>query len=142
MLTFADASALASQIEQDALIYNAANPGALLPLPVAILQGGLSFAEYTLTQGGNLVPYMPHDSTPPNSVYPNGIAASAGDPAGFITQLYSNDLGRAPTAADITFYEGVISGSPTNAEGYAMTLLYIGVSPESQQHNAHLMVHI
>lgn len=122
-LSSQDALALANQMTQDELIFNALNPGASAPLISAITWGGETFAEYTLTSNaGSLARYLP---TP----------TSVGDVDAFITGVFGNSLGRVPAASDISFYEHVVTAAPTAFQGFADIVLFVGLSPESYHHN-------
>ena len=125
---------LANQITQDDFIFNAAAPGYAPLLLAEIDWGTVTFAEYALTNQ-TLSHYLPHPGDSTHTPFP-------GDPAGFTTQVFENALGRAPAAAEITYYENVISqysNGPLGAlQGYAVALTGIALSPESYQHIAHL----
>ena len=126
-----------TQIAEDALIFNAANPGAIQQYGVlltALDVGGIGYGEFTLTLGGNLSQYLPTVSVP-TSAHPNPPPPSSGNPSGFVTQLFQNDLGRQPDPAALAYYGKMISDNPVNGIGYAMALVGVALSPESYQHN-------
>jgi hypothetical protein len=127
-------TALAAQIIQNELTWNALNPGYQAPLVQSLDWSGVTFAGYALTLGSTtgLGADLPTVSTP-TALYPNPPPASPGNPAAFITGLFENAVGRAPVAADLAYYSAEIAADPVN--GYATVLLGIASSPESYHHN-------
>lgn len=128
MTTIQDAQALAMQVHEDALMFNALNPGQSGPLLGSLTWGGLTFAEYvTSTDSGSLAQYLPSPTL-------------TGNPDAFISGVFQNALGRSASSADLTFYEHVIGATPHDALGFAEVVMYVGLSAESQAHNTHLTV--
>jgi hypothetical protein len=124
-----DPYALDRQIHLDSLIMNAVSPfgpGDSFPVFAALQWGGLTFAEYAFTLGGNLAQFYP-------------LNGGAGNPGAFVNQVFENALGRSASSSETAFYETVMSA---DANGWSETIMYVGLSPESQVHNAHLMVHV
>ena len=123
MTTYDEAQALASQITDDALVFNALNPSSSPSLVAAAEWGGLKFAEYALTNGaGTLAQYLP-------SITPGGNVDA------FIGGVFTNALGRSASASDLTFYEHVVSTAQDAFTGFAEVIMYVGLSPESRAHN-------
>lgn len=122
-LTGTEALDLAAQVSQDGLMFNTLNHNANFPLPGALTWGGIDFATYVLTSNaGALAQYLPGPTS-------NGNADA------FITGVFTNALGRSPTASDMSFYEHVVSSAPSAFHGFAEVVMYVGLSPESYQHN-------
>ena len=120
--TVAQASAAApaavAQIHNDALLFQAieGQSPAAAQLPLLAQASNDAFVGLEMT-------FMP--------AIRNYIAAD--DPAGFITAIYENAVGRIPEPGAIPFYEKVIAASP-NAAGWYQTIEYIGLSAEAHAH--------
>lgn len=125
MTTFTQASFLENQLVEDGLIFNALNPGSSLPLLGALTWGREDFAEYALTNSGGLARYL-----------------DTGNTDAFITGVFGNALGRAPSAGDLSFYEHVVSAAPSAFQGFADVIMYVGLSAESYGHNHGLAVFV